>query len=53
VSEAQVVHPNVAIEADFIAADPSHALVDASAQAALVVVGTRGLTAVGESVLGW
>jgi nucleotide-binding universal stress UspA family protein len=52
VSEAQSGHPDVTIEADFIGTEPSHALVDASAQATLVVVGTQGLTSLGEAVLG-
>lgn len=52
VAEAQAEHPDIAIEPDFIATDPSHALVDASAQATLVVVGTQGLNAIGEAVLG-
>jgi nucleotide-binding universal stress UspA family protein len=52
VARAQSEHPGVAIEADFIGSDPSHALVDSSAQASLVVVGTQGLNALGETVLG-
>jgi nucleotide-binding universal stress UspA family protein len=52
VATAQERHPGVAIEPDFIATQPSHALVDASSQASLVVVGTQGLNALGEAVLG-
>lgn len=52
VTHAQERHPDVAIEADFIGEEAGHALVDASAQASLVVVGTQGLTAIGEAVLG-
>lgn len=52
VAEAQVLHPGVAIETDFIGTEPGHALVDASTHASLVVVGTQGLTPFGEAVLG-
>lgn len=52
VSEARAVHPAVAIETAFIGTEPSHALVDASAHATFVVVGSQGLTALGEAVLG-
>jgi nucleotide-binding universal stress UspA family protein len=52
VARARAEHPGVAIEADFIATEPARALVDASARARLVVVGTRGLTFVEQAVLG-
>jgi nucleotide-binding universal stress UspA family protein len=52
VEAARHRHPGVAIDADFIATSPRHALVDASAQATLLVVGSRGRNAVEQTVLG-
>jgi nucleotide-binding universal stress UspA family protein len=52
VAKARAEHPEISIDSDFIATDPGRALVDASARADLVVVGTRGLTIVEEAVLG-
>jgi nucleotide-binding universal stress UspA family protein len=52
VARARAEHQGIAMEADFIATDPARALVDASARARLVVVGTRGLTVVERAVLG-
>jgi len=52
VASARLEHPGVAIEPDFCATDAGTALVEASADADLVVVGTRRMTAVEEAVLG-
>jgi nucleotide-binding universal stress UspA family protein len=52
VSEVSARHPGVAIEMSFVGTEPGHALVDASTHASLVVVGSQGLTPLGEAVLG-
>lgn len=52
VGRARVAHPELVIAVDDVVGDPSHVLVEASRQAGLLVVGTQGLTALGEAVLG-
>lgn len=49
---AHVRYSCLSVEAELIATDAGQALVDASARADLVVVGTRGLNAVERAVLG-
>jgi nucleotide-binding universal stress UspA family protein len=45
VDRAREGHPGVPLETETVAGPPAQALVDASAAAALVVVGSRGLRA--------
>jgi nucleotide-binding universal stress UspA family protein len=52
VAEARIAHPSLTIEPHLVHRDPGRALTDASASAALVVVGCQGLTALEEVVLG-
>jgi nucleotide-binding universal stress UspA family protein len=51
-AEARARFPEAEIEAEFIATGAAQALVDASSTATLVVVGSRGHSAVTETVLG-
>jgi nucleotide-binding universal stress UspA family protein len=50
--EARKRFPHLEIDGEFIAANPGQALVDFSRTSALLVVGSRGHTVVGETVLG-
>jgi nucleotide-binding universal stress UspA family protein len=52
VAEARGRYPELDIEGEFIATSAGQALADASATAALVVVGSRGRSALTETVLG-
>jgi nucleotide-binding universal stress UspA family protein len=52
VTEARAANSDVAIEPEFIALPPAVALVEASRQASLIVVGSRGLNAFTGMLLG-
>ncbi|MBO0845483.1 MAG: universal stress protein [Nocardioides sp.] len=52
VAEARGQHPTISIEGEFIAERAGQALVDASAAAAMVVVGSRSRSALAATVLG-
>jgi nucleotide-binding universal stress UspA family protein len=50
--EINAIHPDLQVSADLVNADPRPALVEASAEASLTVVGTRGGGRIPEVVLG-
>lgn len=50
--EAVAAHPDIEIESEFISLAPAEALVETSANASLVVVGSRGLDAFAGMLLG-
>jgi nucleotide-binding universal stress UspA family protein len=52
VADARTRHPDVALEGEFIATSPRRALVDASSNASMVVVGSRGHSVPAQTVLG-
>jgi nucleotide-binding universal stress UspA family protein len=52
VDSARAVHPAVPIEGEIYSGAAERGLIDASSNASMVVVGSRGHTAVGEALLG-
>lgn len=52
VDSARAAHPDVPIEGEIYSGAAERGLIDASSSASMVVVGTRGHTAVGEVLLG-
>jgi nucleotide-binding universal stress UspA family protein len=52
VEELRLTHPTVGIDSDLVGTPPGRALVDASSNASLVVVGSHGQNAVAEALIG-